>query len=327
MVGDNFRAISSGDMDRLLYNTRLEFAANLYKYHTLGSPYLSYGALSVGAVTNWNFLDSMSDQKKAVNSDTHTRGLNDGIDDQAIAAALSVSTTSTTTTTYNYYHNSGNLNLTPYPPPPTNSVLDDDGIVIFDSTAIRIDPMGPGTILNDLLDDCIQQMFSGDEIGTYRIGTAAPSGGGWQEITTWFVDTTYNQGTTTYKLYLKTDKSTAATAPTEIEPVGLYNVGGSNPGNLRFRDIGQNSNLVRNVMLPYLYGRMLGLDKLFYYVADFVPAGSRYSDRGTFVDTHQIGDDGGVVTFADPTYTKTVTPSGAATERTSKHLYLDWADG
>lgn len=71
-------------------------------------------------------------------------------------------------------------------------------------------------IVDAVLTDCINEMRTGDEIGTYRVDNinSPPTGGVWADKGLWFIDTIYAASTVnTYNLYLKL----SGTAP--IEPL------------------------------------------------------------------------------------------------------------
>lgn len=79
-------------------------------------------------------------------------------------------------------------------------------------------------IVDAVLADCINEMRTGDEIGTYRIENATmtngPAGGVWENKNLWFTDSIYQNGNVnTYNLWLK--RSGTAPASTAVRPLAV----------------------------------------------------------------------------------------------------------
>ncbi len=327
-LSDNLRYMTSSDFDRLLYETRKLLALYMYGHHTGGTPASDYCTIQVGAGAGMTFINVLTDTIYAPNSDTLDRGLNDGVDDAAAAAALSVSTTQSSVANFAYYRK------TTTPLLPSGFATNRYAPVQFDdaTTSIRPFEYAANSLLLELLDECINQMHSGDEIGSYRVGTTNPADDGYVEvISNFFTDTRYGEDDVVHKLYLKIDKTSTDTAPTSVEPFGLYfptyPTGYPQAADLKLIDPtngndGLGSNTLTEYMIPHLVNRMIVGGMTRWYLHSSTPAGNEYVGRGTISDTHITGDDGGVVTFADPTYTKTVTPSGSVSTRST--LLFDW---
>ena len=286
---NDLKEMSDADMQRLRYNLRRAYADQLNSGGK-GYIYIGSGGTSIG---------SKSDTSHLVGTGSLTRGVNDGVDDNARAAALSVSVGTHTDNTYQYRQDRT------VPSYPSNASLDSDGYVRLSGTDIQVEAT-EANFYDTVIADTITEMRSGDEVGTYRVSTSTPSSGGagtWYDKGTFFVDTTYSGTNATYKYWLKMDLSSAPGS--EIAPTALRTASNDLQENM----IGKNSNLVQNVLLPVLTRRLDDGD-LQYTVQTGGVSGTE-TDRGTFNDT-RLNSSTSNVSFSNPTYTKTVTPSGSA---------------
>lgn len=328
--GSNFKHMTDAEFDRILFETRIKYAERLLAYHNSAAGAANYGAIKIGSATGFTFAGSFVDRKYAVNTGTVTRGLNDGIDDQAAANALDVNTTYTDTT-YSVYNKRFGAQTIYYDTNLTNTQHDASGMLKHNDATDVVAPIEYGdSLLNTLLDECISQMHSGDEIGSYRIGTSAPAGGGWSTaISNMFVDTAYGNTNINYNLYLKTAKSTAATTPTLVRPMGRVSSADSNIKEKITNATVKDDDFIVNYMLPSLTRRLFSnsLNTIFYvFSAVDYSSSAKYRNSGAVTDTNKATQTTNV-TFADPTYTKTATPSGTATTRTTQYLWMYYAAG
>mgnify|MGYP000344936057 CR=1 FL=1 len=186
-------------------------------------------------------------------------------------------------------------------------------MIYFDSANDHIEPFSTEAELAAvIIDQAITNMRTGDEVGSYRVATTTPTNGGagtWTNKGTFFSDTTYSAGTTTYILYLKTALSSVPGS--NIYPVGLYAPGGTPDGNLAQRDITNSGILIQNILLPALTRKMSS--GLYYSVATSVSG----INRGTFTDTKLSGTTNsqnftGASYTAAGFYQSISTPSGSA---------------
>lgn len=293
-LSGNLESMSDADLDRLQYYLRVAYAAQL----NAGGP----GSISVGSAQTQ--IGIASDTSSTQQSATTVRIVNDGVI-QTYPAAPGLGTETDSSFTYQQ-------NRT-VPSFPSASTLNADGYAFYDNTAGAVQTANTASHLYDeVLAQCITDMRTGDEVGTYRISTSTPTDGGagtWTDKGTWYTDSTYDAGTTTYKLWLKTAMNSIPGS--DIEPVGL------DGSDLKERGILNSNNLIQNVLLPALTRRMSSGD-LLYTTGTSTPSGV---NRGTFTDTRQTTSNDTQV-FSDPNYTTTSTPTGSATTQTTYYLNL-----
>lgn len=293
-LSGNLESMSDADLDRLQYYLRVAYAAQL----DAGGD----GSISVGS--SQTSIGSASDTSSTQQTNTTVRIVNDGII-QTYPAYPGLGTE--TDSTFNYQQDQT------VPSFPSASTLNADGYAFYDNTAGAIQTANTASHLYDeVLAQCITDMRTGDEVGTYRISTSTPTDGGagtWTDKGTWYTDSTYDAGTTTYKLWLKT--AMTSIPGSDIEPVGL------DGSDLKERGILNSNNLIQNVLLPALTRRMSSGD-LLYTVVTSTPSGI---NRGTFTDTRQTTASN-TQSFSDPNYNSTSTPTGTATVQTTYYLNL-----
>jgi hypothetical protein len=106
----------------------------------------------------------------------------------------------------------------------TAATINASGSLYWSSPDLKIGPTAEADLRDTLVTDCITQMKTGDEVGSYRVSTTDPGSGTWSDKGTFFTDTKYgstnlpanttNQTTiNTYKLWLKTANTTEPSSP------------------------------------------------------------------------------------------------------------------
>lgn len=302
------RELSDNDLDYINYRLR-EIYAN-----QLNSGAITSGQLRIGTASGYTSIGSAINTITAISTASAARTNNDADDTTPAGApfdgdwpAAPSLTENTNTTTYFQDQLAGGI-----PTYPSNATLDADSFLLYSSNALRVAGNTEAQIYDDIISQCITDMKTGDEVGTYRVSTSTPSGGGagtWVDKGTWFSDTTYDQGTTTYKYWLKTRLSTRPTY--SIKPLRWTG------SQVREMDSDQVDSLCENVLLPVLRRRLDDGD-LNYTVATSI-GGS--INRGSFVDKKQTGGSSSYA-FTDPTYYTYSTPSGAASDVNTYYLLL-----
>lgn len=295
--------MTDAELDRLRYYTQVAYAAQL---NAAGNGHVNVGGsgTDIGTAT-----DTSSTQQ--INS--VTRILNNGII-ETYPGYPGIG--SETDTTYTYRQ------LRTVPAAVSSAAFNSSGMVFFDA-GNDIEPFSTEAQIADrITDQCITNMRTGDEVGSYRVSTSTPSNGGagtWTDKGTFFADTTYSAGTTTYKLWVKTALDSipgSDTFPLNLEGAGLT-------GQLQQAEITAASGLVQNVLLPSLQRKMSS--GLYYTVATSTSG----ETRGTFTNTRQTGTTnsqslgvdtiGGVYgTF----YRSISSPSGTASTVTTYYLNM-----
>jgi len=304
------REMSDNDLDYINYRLR-EIYANKLNDGTITS-----GQLRIGTASGYTSIGSAVNTITAISTASQARTNNSGDDvdpdgagpteagDWPSAPSL---TENTNTTTYFQDQLAGGI-----PTYPANSVLDDDSFLLYSGNALRVAGATEAQLYDDIVSQCIADMKTGDEVGTYRVSTSTPTDGGagtWIDKGTWFSDTTYDQGTTTYKYWLKTRLTTRPSY--SIEPLRWTG------SQVREMDSDQLDNLCTNVLLPVLRRRLDDGD-LNYTVGTSIGADI---NRGSFVDKKQTGSTASYA-FTDPTYYTYSTPSGAASDVNTYYLLL-----
>lgn len=302
------RQMSDADLTRLQYNLSVAFATKL----NAGN---DYGGLRVGSAANYNLIGSATDTKRQQVQASQARTLlaADDVDPDGAGPVApgdwpaAPATTSTTVTTYNYYQWLGSSATYP-----STSALDAKSYLYWNGSALRTAGATESQLVDEVVSGAITDMLSGTEVGTYRVATSAPAGGTWVDKGTWFVDTTYSAGSTTYKLWLKTAHS--STPGTDYDPVGWNNVSSY------IKEVSNSSAgaLVQDILLPVLQRRITLSGDLNYSIVTSLTG----TNRGSFVDSIQTGSTPSYV-FTDPTYFTTSTPSGAATATATRYLQID----
>lgn len=310
---DGLKEMTDAELDRICYNLRARYA------ELLNADTITTGKLNVGSVSGYTLIGSAANTIATQETNTRARTNTAGDDitptyDGTTAPAAGdwpaqASTGTNTVTTYNYYQDRQ------VPSYPNNSTLNADSYFYWNTTDSKLQLVGAteSDIYDEIIAQCITDMKTGDEVGSYRIGTTTPSNGGagtWVDKGTWFQDTTYSAGTITYKIYLKTALTTIP--GTEVNPVGW------NSGSLTIKEksIATGDNLINNVLLPVLRRRLDDGD-LNYTVATT----SSGIDRGSFIDKRQSGQSSSF-SYTNPTYSTTATPNGSASDINTYYLNL-----
>jgi len=216
------KQMSDTELDRLQYNIRKRYASFLNYYHTSSTGVNAAngqtssgtgpaGALNVGSVSGWTSIGSATDTASTQQTATQARN-NSGGDDYPSFPGLGTSTVAT----YAYHQNRSASTLgTAF------SANDQYSYLKFVSpSTLRTATGYNDDYFDEIISQCLVDMYSGDEVGSYRISTSAPSSGGagtWVDCGTWHSDTTYSAGTTTHKLWVKTALDTPP--GTDIKPV------------------------------------------------------------------------------------------------------------
>ena len=307
--------MDSDGLERLSYNLRYAYGQQLQGYN--------HGSLTIGVNGPYNFgIGSLQDTSANIATNTNTRNNSGGADYPAYPTALDVDQN----TTYNYEQVRSDTSTFS-----TGVALDSDGILFYgltdsaEATSTPIVSVTDSDNLKGILEHCLEKMYTGDKVGTYRVATTAPNDGGtWVNKGTWFADTTYSAGTDTYNYYLKTD----ATAPGDIaEPIGL--VPGDDNTTLQERLIAHDGDLVQNVLLPALNRRVQRQECLTYFV-DTSQSEPGTENRGAFTDTRtttgtqnqNFGANDPEGQAASNQYWRTLTPDNNAVAQTTKILFL-----
>ena len=290
--------MTDAELDRLRYYTQVAYAAQL---NAGGNGHVNVG----GSGTT---IGTASDTSSTQRVNTVTRIVNNGII-ETYPGYPGIG--SETDATYTYKQ------LQTTPSAVTSASFNAYGMLFYDSANDEVEPFSTEAQIADrITDQCIINMTSGDEVGSYRVSTSTPSSGGagtWTSKGTFFSDTTYSAGTTTYTLWLKTALS--AVPGSDIYPVGLYAPGGTPDGNLQQRDIINSSELVQNVLLPSLTRKMSS--GLYYSVA----TSSAGTNRGTFTDSRQLSTSN-TQSFSNPYYRSYSTPTGTASTITTYYFNM-----
>jgi hypothetical protein len=94
------------------------------------------------------------------------------------------------------------------------ATINASGLLYWSSPDLKIGPTAEQDLRDTLATDCLTQMKTGDEVGSYRVATSDPGGGTWSDKGTFFHDTRYSSETvSTYKLWLKTANTTEPSSP------------------------------------------------------------------------------------------------------------------
>lgn len=296
---DVLRDMTDANLERLIYYLQVAYAAQL---NASGNGYIFVGSgeTTIGSATDTSKTQQVNQTQKIVN---------DGVI-QGYPAYPGVG--SETDTTYSYQQKRT------VPSAVSSGSFNRYGMIFYDSANDEIEPFSTEAQLADVItDQAITNMRTGDEVGSYRVSTTAPTDGGagtWTDKGTFFSDTTFSAGTTTYKLWLKTALDTVPGSDTF--PIGLDSDGGGTAvGNIIQRAITDNSRLIQNVLLPALTRKMSS--GLHYTVATSISG----INRGTFTDTKQTATSN-TQAFVNPNYNSTSTPSGTASTVTTYYLNM-----
>lgn len=171
---------------------------------------------------------------------------------------------------------------------PSNSDLDQYGWVSLDGSnnlEVPADDAAWG-VANEVIQEAVTQISTGNEVGSYRVSTSAPTtgtAGTWTDKGLWFRDDRYAGGTgagevafATYKLWLKSNLTSPPNS--SLKPLGLTN---SSDANLIEKEVNSTlANIYVNVLLPILSRRKSFGDLLY-----TVDGSAGANNRGSFSDT------------------------------------------
>lgn len=296
---NSLQDMTSAELERVTYYLQVAYAAQIS-----GS---GNGHVNVGG--SGTTIGTASDTSSTQRTNITTRIVNNGII-EGYPAYPGIG--SETDATYTYKQ----LRTTPSAVSSANFNV--NGMLFYDSSNDEVEPFSTEAQLADvIIDQAITNMRTGDEVGSYRVSTSTPTNGGagtWTDKGTFFSDTTYSAGTTTYKLWLKTALSSVPGS--DVFPLGLDSDGGGTAvGNIIQREITNNSRLVQNVLLPALTRKMSS--GLYYSVATSTSG----INRGAFTDSKQTGTSN-TQQFVNPQYRSISTPSGSASTVTTYYLNM-----
>ena len=302
----DLREFSTAERNRLSYLLRVAYSDHL----AAGSS--AQGSIYVADSGNTQ-IGSLQDHRSTAEINTKVRTGGGGADYPSYP-----NLDTDLVNTYKYRQNRNTVTA------PSNSVLDDDNYVyIFNTSHIRV--AGQTEVINGIVDHAITQLRTGDEVGSYRISTSAPSSGGagtWTDKGTWFQNTTYSAGTTTYKLWLK--RSLNSVPGTAAQPLRKRS-----DHDLQQSSIATSGDLIQNVLLPIMINRGLSATSNLRY-----NVGSGSINRGEFKDTKQTGSttSQGLASGQQPgspfsnvsnnRYWRTRVPSGGASNDGVTNLFL-----
>ena len=291
---NTLQEMTDAELNRLRYYTQLAYATQL---NAAGNGHVNVGGsgTTIGTATDTSSTQQISGVTRIVN--------NGIIETYPGYPGLG----SETDATYTYKQDQT------VPSAVSAATFNSSGMVFFDA-GNDIEPFTTEEQIADrITDQCITNMRTGDEVGSYRVATTTPTNGGagtWTSKGTFFSDTTYSVGTTTYNLYLKT--ALDAVPGSDIYPIGLDT---ALDGNLAQRDIINSAALVQNVLLPSLTRKMSS--GLYYTVATSVSG----INRGAFTNTRQLSASN-TQNFTGSVYQAISTPTGTASTVTTYYLNM-----
>ena len=276
-IGIDFQEMSATQLARLRYNLRVLYANQI---NADGA-----GAIVIGGGTNFG---SASNTERTVRTAV------------SVSSFPNIGTGTTSRNSYSY-----GINRNGIPSAPTDFT---NSYMGFSGTDFRQE-RDLNEIESAIINPCITEMKTGDEVGTYRVASSSP-GSGWVDKGLWFRDSIYNNSAIgTYNLYLRT----SATPPANSTVLPLRVTPGGD-----FREHSQASgSLFESFLYQVLVNRILNENALTYDIG-----GDAGTARGSFIDTRR--DDTNRVTFqanAD-SYRTTVTPSGTAATFTTYTLRI-----
>lgn len=291
--------MSTSDLERLTYYLQVAYAAQL---NGGGDGYVFVGS---GATT----IGSAADTSATQQTNQTARGINDGVI-QGFPSHPGIGVE--TDTNYSYQQDQTG------PDAVSSATFNLRGMLFYDSANDELEPFSTEAQLAAvIIDQAITNLRTGDEVGSYRVSTSAPSSGGagtWTDKGTFFSDTTFSAGTTTYKLWLKT--ALDSVPGSDVFPVGLDSDGsGTVTGNIHQRIILNNGSLIQNILLPAMTRKQTS--GLRYSVATSISG----INRGAFTDTKQTGTTN-TTSLSGGFYKSISTPSGGASTVNTYYLNL-----
>ena len=185
----SLRDMTDSDLESVTYNLQVAYAGQL----NAGGD----GSLNVGG--SGTTIGTASDTSSTQQTNTRTRGLNNGII-ETFPAHPGIGSETDQTFTYKQDQTT--------PSAVSSANFNVNGLLFYDSGNDEIEPFSTEDQLAAMIiDNAITNIRTGNEVGSYRVATSEPSSGGagtYVDKGTFFSDTTFSAGTTTFKLFLKT---------------------------------------------------------------------------------------------------------------------------
>ena len=198
---DSLYQMTDGELDTLSYYIRKRYA------HYLNTDTFTPGRLSKGDPGDGGYVSIGS----AVNTE-RTQYIATEADDNVPNSGAEPDTsfgsdltgTTETTTTY-YMQNVATLAL--------GSGALSNGAMYLNTDHLKLGPSSETDLLDTVVQDSINQIMTGDGVGSYKISLITPTGGTFVDKGNWYTDTIYPSSTqSTYNLWLKTANTTEPTS-------------------------------------------------------------------------------------------------------------------
>lgn len=300
------REMSDSEMGLLRYNLAVAYADHL------NSGISSVGAIATGTgkADIFNpFGDGVIDTQRNFVESTNTAGGNEGEDYPAYPP---VTTQVISTTRWQQ-----NFDTVSYP---TNATINDNSYLYYTDNAYDFRYVSlEADFVSTIISDTISEMRTGHGVGTYYVSTVEPfflGGGSWTDKGTVFTDTSYDAGSTNYKLWLKRSLTDSSGYTGSSLPMYRWKTGTAQQG-FNEINVGTSGGLIQNILLPILKRNITGSGKLHYSVSTT----SSGLPRGTMLDKRQEGFTEARV-YSDPLYYSRRTPSGPLSTITTYYLNL-----
>jgi hypothetical protein len=129
----------------------------------------------------------------------------------------------TLTTNYSLYQRRNTTN-DPIPAAPTNSELDNDSYLYYQSSDRSLRVASTVDIEDTIITNTLTEMKSGDEVGSFRVATTTPTVGSssdWHDLGVIYKNTLYNN-VINYRLYIRYRNSYLESQPQNVEIMRLY---------------------------------------------------------------------------------------------------------
>lgn len=342
-INNQIEEMTDTDLIRLAYNCQVAYAA--YLKGTSNNRGCVFPSGNSGDMTN---IGSASDTSSTVQSASNPKpGTETTSDDNAYPSAPGLGTE--TDNTYNYQERKdpnvgafGGLAL------PADGHYDAYGYLRIVNT-YDLQTVNGYSGFSELLSVIDSQMQT-NEVGTYRIAASGPVSGGagtWSNEGTWYIDTTYSAGSTTYNYYLKEALDTPPGSV--VEPLGYDQAGpgaGTHPadwtinrhlhellwqrsgsydkGILHGKDITSTAKLVTDIILRMMIYRDNNTrPSPQYTVRTSTSLAAGQFLKGQWTDTKQTSASN-AQSFSHPNYITTSTPTGGASTVTTYELIAEW---
>jgi hypothetical protein len=195
---------------------------------------------------------------------------------------------------------------------PSSATINNSGLLYWTSPDLKIGPTTETDLRDTLATHCLQQMQTGDEVGSYRVAVSNPGGGTWSDKGAFFTDTIYASSPYgAYKLWLKTANTTEPSTPDNYTRWD----GTNNEIQLESStSYDATAKLINDVYLNIIARR-----HLVYNVATSIVG----TNKGTFYDKkYQSTTDTLTGPSGTPSiYTRTWTPSGAIIDSSGPYYF------